>query len=261
MPDLTAIILAAGRGIRMGPRGPFSPKGLLRLSERTLVEDSIAHLRAGGIGRVRIVTGHLAQAYQRAANSWKGDIELRHNPDYAAQGSLLSLMVGLDGIDGPCIVLESDLVYERRALDALDDSGRQSVLVLSGPTGAGDEVHVWADPLGDGTRHRLRDMSKRLDRWPDRPHGELVGITALSATAVRQLKVLAPALLAERAHADYEEGLAATARTEDILCHRIDGLLWAEIDDERMLARAARLYPDIRNQKSEVRNQKSSSEF
>ncbi len=248
MFDITAIILAAGRGIRMGPRGEMSPKGLLSFGQRAFVEESVANLQHRGVTRILIVTGHLADHYERAVPAWSGSssIELRHNPVFTERGSLHSLMVGLEGVDGPCIVLESDLVYEPRALDALDRTGERSVLVVSGPTGAGDEVYVWADPNGSGEEHHLRDMSKKRDRWEDRHHGELVGITGLGANAVRRLKTLAPGLIAERALADYEDGLVATARDEKIVCHRIDDLAWAEVDDEQMFARAAqRVYPAI----------------
>lgn len=249
MLDFTAIILAAGRGVRMGPRGEMSPKGLLSFGQRAFVEESVTYLRDRGVKRILIVTGHLADHYEQAVPSWSASplINLRHNPAYAELGSLHSLMVGLEGVDGPCVVLESDLVYEPRALDALDGSGKRSVLVVSGPTGAGDEVYVWADPIASGKGHRLRDMSKSRSRWQDDHHGELVGITSLTPGAVRRLKSLTPALIAERALADYEDGLVATAREEDIICHRIDDLAWAEVDDERMFSRAAqKVYPAIR---------------
>ena len=59
MVDLSALILAAGRGIRMGPRGQLRPKGLLEIDGVPLVARSINLLRARGIPRIRIVTGHL----------------------------------------------------------------------------------------------------------------------------------------------------------------------------------------------------------
>ncbi|MBA5778736.1 phosphocholine cytidylyltransferase family protein [Stappia sp. F7233] len=246
MLDFTAIILAAGRGVRMGQRGEFSPKGLLRFGERSFVEESIANLRQRGVSRIRVVTGHLAEKYGEAAQGWAGNVRLCHNPDYVERGSLHSLMVGLDGLDGPCVVLESDLVYEPRALDVIDRDADRSTLVLSGPTGAGDEVYVWADPASRDGEFRLRDMSKQADRWPDRHYGELVGITALSAEAVSLVKQAAPSLIGERALADYEDGLVAAARRTEITCKRIDDLAWAEVDDERMFARAAeKVYPAI----------------
>ena len=45
----TAVILAAGRGTRLGPRGKTMPKGFLRIGDRPIVEESIARLRMAGI--------------------------------------------------------------------------------------------------------------------------------------------------------------------------------------------------------------------
>lgn len=224
----------------------MSPKGLLRFGERSFVGDSIASLKRAGVGRIRIVTGHLADQYERAAENWPDGVELRHNPDFVERGSLHSLMVGLEGFDGPAIVLESDLVYEPRALDPIDPEGLRSTLVVSGPTGAGDEVYVWADEASSSTGKRLRDMSKDRNRHSDSHYGELVGITGLARDAVRQVKVIARPMIAQKPLADYEDGLVTTARTVDIGCVKIDDLAWAEVDDEAMFARAAeRIYPQI----------------
>lgn len=49
---VTAIVVAAGAGVRMGG-GP--PKALLRLGGRTLIEHSVAALAAGGVARAVVV--------------------------------------------------------------------------------------------------------------------------------------------------------------------------------------------------------------
>lgn len=244
MGDITSIFLAAGRGIRMGERGRMTPKGLLSMGERTFCEEAVASLRQHGLGPVRIVTGHLAEQYDALVAERLEGVETRHNAAFAEKGSLHSLMVGLEGLDGPCLVLESDLVFEPRAVGEAVASPERSALLVSGATGAGDEVYVWATEQ-DGTPC-LADMSKQLGHRPDTPHGELVGLTYLTAEAVRGLKAIAPRLQAEKAMADYESGLVALAREIAITCPKIEDLAWAEVDNEDMLARAtARVYPRI----------------
>ncbi|NRG16651.1 phosphocholine cytidylyltransferase family protein [Rhizobiales bacterium] len=255
MRDYTAVILAAGRGVRMGSRGELSPKGLLRFGERSFVGESIANLKRAGVARIRIVTGHLADHYERAAQNWPEGVDLRHNPDFVEKGSLHSLMVGLEGLDGPVIVLESDLVYEPRALEPIDPEGSRSTLVVSGPTGAGDEVYVWADDAPAFGCKRLRDMSKERDLHPDPHYGELVGIIGLARDAVMRVKEIAPEMIANKPLADYEDGLVAAAHKTEIGCFRIDDLAWAEVDDEAMFARAAeRIYPQIATARSIMEN-------
>ncbi|GGL99806.1 hypothetical protein GCM10011534_22070 [Pseudooceanicola nanhaiensis] len=230
MGEFTALIVAAGLGVRMGARGRLTPKGLIALDGLPLVRASVMHLAARGVERVRIVTGHLSELYQQEFSATPG-VELIHNPDYATTGSLRSMMTGLAGLDGPLLVLESDIMYEPRALDPLIAAG--SGMVLSGPTGAGDEVYVWTDAAGN-----LVDMSKQADHRSDAPRGELVGITAFTAAHVAAFRGTAEALLADRPKLDYEAGVVAFAQDTDFHCPLIPDLAWAEVDDEQMLAHA-----------------------
>ena len=244
MLDIKAIFLAAGRGVRMGERGRMTPKGLISIGEQTFLEEAVATLVAHGIGNARAVTGHLAAHYGELAATRCPDLDLRHNPDFEMKGSLQSLLVGLEGEDGPCLLLESDLIFEPRAVAATIARPDRSALLVSGATGAGDEVHVWADEA-DGELG-LRDMSKRVDRWPDTPHGELVGLTYLTGDAVRHLKRIGPDLVRNNAMEDYENGLVELARSHPVTCPKVEDLAWAEVDDEAMLARAAeKVYPRI----------------
>jgi len=241
MDDLTAIILAAGMGVRMGPRGRLHPKGFLNVGGTTLVEQSLATLRDWGAGRIVLVTGHLAEQYEALLGG--SDVTLLHNPHYATTGSLLSLWTGLAEVDGPCVIVESDLIYAPQALAPID--GTADRLIVSGPTGAGDEVYIWAEPATDG-RMRLVDMSKDIAAHRRRHVGELVGITGLTAATVARMKEVTRRELARDPAEHYEPGLVALARETDIDVVLIEDLPWAEIDDEPMLARAVRdVYPRV----------------
>lgn len=244
MLDIKAIFLAAGRGVRMGERGRMTPKGLISIGERTFLEEAVATLADNGVGNARVVTGHLAEQYRDLAAVRCPGLDLRHNPDFEVKGSLQSLLVGLEGEDGPCLLLESDLIFEPRAVATAIARPDRSALLVSGATGAGDEVHVWADET-DGNRC-LRDMSKLVDRWPDAPHGELVGITYLTGDAIRHLRRIGPDLVRNNAMEDYENGLVELARSHPVTCPKVEDLAWAEVDNEAMLTRAAKqVYPRI----------------
>ena len=45
-------------------------------------------------------------------------------------------------------------------------------------------------------------------------------------------------MLKNPALADYELAVCAAGQTHPIICAQVEGLLWAEIDDEKMLAHA-----------------------
>ena len=243
MTERTAVILAAGRGIRMGARGRLMPKGMIPMGDSTLMQRSVALLQERGIGQVRIVTGHLQEQYV-AAFAGQAGVTLVHNPDYATSGSLRSLVVGLDGVTGPVIVLESDLIYETAALAPLQREA--SVILVSGPTGSGDEVYVWTLPGRAGRVPAFGTMSKDPAYVSEPPLGELVGISLFDKSDTKALRGAAAATLARDPCAEYEEAIIALAASCEIACHRFDDLAWSEIDDDAMYRRARDvIWPEI----------------
>ena len=237
-----ALILAAGRGVRMGPRGQNIPKGFIEVGGVTLIARSLALLRQAGIRDVTIVTGHLAERYEALAAATTGvTLTARHNPHFAQKGSFESLRVGLAAMRGTFLLLESDIIYEPRALATVLSAAHENVILTSGPTGAGDEVYVWAD--GHGGTPRFRGMSKQRTAHADEPFGELVGISRISPVLAEQLVRHAHAA---KPDSDYESAIVRAAGDVAISCLRVDDLLWGEIDDEAMLARVERsLWPRL----------------
>lgn len=236
-----AMILAAGRGVRMGERGQSIPKGFIELGGQSLVARSLTLLARAGIRDVTIVTGHLADCYEQLPPVAGVSVTTLHNPLFAERGSFESLRLGLTAMTTSFLLLESDIVYEPRALATVLSSDHDSVILTSGPTGAGDEVYVWADEM-EGV-HRFRGMSKQRTTHADDPFGELVGISKISSELARDLMLHAHEA---RPDSDYESAVVRAATRNPIACLRVDDLLWGEIDDEAMLARVeASLWPRL----------------
>jgi len=84
-----------------------------------------------------------------------------HNPDFATTGSMHSLYLAREALPNDFLLLESDLLYEPRALRELLAAPRGDYVLVSGPTGLGDEVFTYAEG------GRLVALSKtRRDRTP-----------------------------------------------------------------------------------------------
>jgi 2-aminoethylphosphonate-pyruvate transaminase len=228
----TALILAAGRGIRLGPLGRLVPKGFLRPEPQRapIIVESIKRLASRGVRHVVLVTGHLHAFYDEliAIEVDAGvEVEVVHNPRFAETGSLFSLACARDRIADDCLVLESDLVYESRALDAALSSPRADVVVVSGPTGSGDEVYVTA--RGEHIVEIGKDSS-----LAQASVGELVGISKLSHALFERM--VAQAELDPSA--EYETGgLARLAAAYPLYWTRVADLIWAEIDTPAHFAR------------------------
>lgn len=234
----TAVVLAAGMGTRLGNASGGKPKGFLELGGRPIVEESIEKLAAAGIERVIVVTGHGREHYEALARRHPKLVELVHNERYAQTGSLDSLHAAGRMLDEDVLLLESDLVYEGRALEHLLGLQAPDAILLSGPTGAGDEVFV------ETREGLLVDMSKDRSRLGPEVAGELVGISKLSRGLLARLVRIAAAARRDGLALAYEtDGLVAAAAEHPIACPVLADLVWAEIDDAEHLARAQRLYP------------------
>ncbi|MBI3492920.1 MAG: phosphocholine cytidylyltransferase family protein [Acidobacteria bacterium] len=215
------------------------PKGLIEIDGETLVGRSVRNLRDAGIDEVTIVAGYCADQYERFAARRPG-VRIVLNERFATAGSMASLARALDpGDEAACdvLVLESDIVYEPRALTPILASSSPDATLLSGPTGAGDEVWVCA-PEG-----RLETMSKRAADLPSIA-GEFVGITRLSAPGAQLMLRAFAEFVAASGHErmDYETGaLVAVGVTRAIATLLVPDLVWGEIDDERHFARVSRV--------------------
>jgi choline kinase len=143
-------------------------------------------------------------------------------------------------IDADFLLLESDLIYEPRALSTLIAYPAADAILLSGPTHAGDEVYV------ETRSDNLVAMSKNRSTL-DRVAGELVGISKISVGLYTRMLRIAAAAFKASLHFDYEtDCLVAAGAEQAIACPLIEDLVWSEIDDPAHLRRATTsVYPDI----------------
>jgi 2-aminoethylphosphonate-pyruvate transaminase len=238
----TAVILAAGMGTRLRDEVENIPKGFLRLGQQPIIEESIERLVAAGIRDIVIVTGHCADHYDRLAAGQDGLVRTVHNPRFADSGSMYSLYCARDVIDDESfLLLESDLIYEPRALTELLVEPAADAILLSGPTGAGDEV--WVETRDDN----LVAMTKDREELTGYVAGELVGISKISAELFTLMQEIADRAFEMSLRYDYEtDCLVAAGARRSIRCPLVPDLVWAEIDDPGHLHRAReQIYPRI----------------
>lgn len=235
-----AVVLAAGQGTRLRGALDDRPKGFLSFGARPIIEESLLRLAAHGIRSVVIVTGYAAHHYEALA-ARHAALRTVHNPEFTRSGSLYSLWCARSLVSGPFLLLESDLVYEPRALRVLLEHPAPDALLLSGPTGAGDEVWVQAR---DGM---LAGMSKERGRIAGEVAGELVGISKISLPLHALLQREAEAAFRTTLEVSYEtDGLVRAAGARAIACPVVADLLWGEIDDPAHLARVRdTVYPAV----------------
>lgn len=132
-PRLTAVVLAGGRGSRMGENKLAAEVGGVPIVRRT-----VAAILEAGFGPVVVVTGHEPDRVRSALDGL--DVRFVHNPDYA-QGISTSLKTGIGAldasVDGTFVVL-GDMpeippeLYRRMAAAFSPADGRGIVVPVRG---------------------------------------------------------------------------------------------------------------------------------
>ena len=231
-PITTAVILAAGMGTRLeGVTGGQIPKGLLPIQGRSLVERSLDKLERQGVTRTVIVTGHLGHFYEELARRRPG-VETVSNPDYADTGSMASLAVAAPQLDGPFLLLESDLIYEQRGLQLLQETELEDAVLISGFTKSDDEVFIEVEGA------RVAKMSKKRGELGT-ILGELSGLNKISIPVLTLMVDLCRANPERQYH--YEYALTDASASRPVGYVYCADLLWAEIDDAQHLERVERI--------------------
>jgi len=92
MNKTVAVILAAGRGSRMGPLTSSLPKCLLPLAGRPLLHWQLEALRRAGVGAVLVVTGYLGHLLlPKATEGARQAYDVAENPAWADTNMLSTL--------------------------------------------------------------------------------------------------------------------------------------------------------------------------
>ena len=231
----TAVILAAGLGSRLGDLKKDRPKAFLKVGEETLIERSIRLLKQNGITRIILGTGFGSIHFERLSEQHP-EISTARNPIFANSGSMYTLYLLRELVNGPILLLEGDLLYEQAALEELQSDPRQDIILASGQTDSGDEVYLQGSRSG-----LLENMSKDQSELTH-ISGELVGISKLSTEALEAMNRFAEKSYShEDFQPHYEDALTSISRERELSLKVVEHLLWCEIDDASHLRRAETL--------------------
>ena len=237
-----AVILAAGMGVRLKELNRGIPKGFISLADDVpIIEHSIEALLACGISDIIIVTGFMDEYYENLRSKYP-QIKTVRNEKFSETGTMYSLWCARKLINTDFILLESDLIFEPRAIRELLESPVKNSLLITGKTKAGDEVYVEAD--GDSVKQISKDK-KVLGSIV----GEFVGVTRLSFDFYLKLIRIAEENFESDLKVSYDMDCFVTVADKTPLGFlKIENLLWAEIDDALQLKRAQKIWKEIKNQ-------------
>lgn len=210
-----AVILAAGKKEEFG-----KPVAFLEINEKLIIDRFMDILSENGIEQVIIVTGYKSEYYEEYAKN-RNNIVLVKNNKYKWTGTMTSLAMVKDFIDDDFLLLENDMVFEERAIKEIIKSKHKNCMIITSESGSGDEALV---EIRDGYIYR---MSKDIHQF-NKIDGEMIGISKISYEVFE--KMLEQFKYNINPYLNYEYMLMDIGREYKIGYHKIDDLVWSEID-------------------------------
>ena len=245
---MQAIILAAGMGKRLKKYTKNNTKCMVEVCGETLIERMLKQLEKCNVSRVILVVGYKRDDLKEYVNSLNScvPIEYVENPDYDKTNNIYSLYLAREYLcQEDTILLESDIIFEQSALDALIEDPRESLALV-------DRYESWMD----GTCLKLREddsieafiPGKSLNYDEKESYYKTVNVYKFSKefSAQRYVPFLEAYSKALGNNEYYEQVLKVLAVLEDagIYAKRLEGQKWYEIDDAQDLDIATSLFAD-----------------
>ena len=244
---MQAVILSAGIGARLSTEKSSLPKGLLEIGGKPLLEYSLEALIQNGIKDVILVVGFQHEKIKnRFGSRYRGlKIDYVFNEKYANSGSMYSFAMVQDVIEDEILLLESDLLYEPRALNILLNVDYKNCILVTALSSSGDEVYICTNQMQEITA-----LGKKIPhKHKKNTIGELGGLSRFEGNFLDLVfKKSQKDIVDGKLNYHYEECVFETSKsTEPVSVVFVDDLVWFEIDTEKDLKKAReQIYPKIK---------------
>ena len=165
---MKAVILAAGRGERLGGLTADRPKALVSLRGMPLIDYTLDFLVHHPFSEIIVVGGAFLPLLSDHLKNRSGPIRLVNNPHFE-QGNIVSLMAATEYLNEEFLLMNADHIYPKRLLPALVSKARDITAVCDFNRTLGeDDMKIELD----GER-KIRRIAKRLERYD----GGYIGMT------------------------------------------------------------------------------------
>ncbi|MEH6514537.1 MAG: phosphocholine cytidylyltransferase family protein [Maribacter arcticus] len=236
---MIAVIMAAGKGSRLGEYTTNLPKSLLPLNDsgKTLLDYNLDILDALEIKRILIVTGFNSELIEKHTSS-NAKVEIIYNPFWDNCNVLGSLYVALNHIDDDFLFLHADTLANLKIWQILEKTNGDMVLPFERKKCGEEEMKVVL-----GENNALLNITKEID--PEKSQGEFLGIAKFSKKTVSYFKQKAEELFKKGNLNHYMEAVVQSAiQNQDIDITVMDILdnQFVEVDFEEDYQKAKQLF-------------------
>ncbi|HHS14319.1 MAG TPA: phosphocholine cytidylyltransferase family protein [bacterium] len=132
MKPLPAVILAAGRGRRLGRLSDNQPKPMTEVNGVSIFDNLLGSLIAQGLERIILVTGYLDQILVNAANPYRDRCEIItvYNEIYATTNNIYSLWLASQYLTEGFYLFEADIFFENAVMESLVNADHDDVMLI-----------------------------------------------------------------------------------------------------------------------------------
>jgi len=223
---MQAIIMAAGKGSRLGELTKDKPKSFLEIKGKKLIEYNIEMLHKYGITDIIIVIGYRDQDFVELTKDIQG-IRLVYNPFYEMVNVLGSFWVAQDELVDDFIYMHADTICAESIFESLLEVDGDIVLPVDLKPCDDEAMKVKVD--GEYVVQITKNMPCGESA------GEFIGIAKVKKGVLKDLKEESTQLMREKEFSSYfEAAVQRIINKEKYLIKKIDtrNAFWAEIDFE-----------------------------
>jgi len=180
---MKAVILAAGIASRLRPLTDDTPKCLLKVGEKSILELTIDNIIANDIHDVIIVTGYLQEKIKNFVSNKYPDLNVTYiyNEVYESTNNIYSLWLTKESLSGDeMLLMDSDIIFDKEIITKLLASEYESCLALKQHDVQDEEIKVKVNENG-----RVLEIGKEVPLQD--AIGESIGIEKFGAETLSQL--------------------------------------------------------------------------
>lgn len=235
---MQAIIMAAGKGSRLGALTKGKPKSFVEIRGKKLIEYNLGLLKKYHVDEIIIVTGYQNEAFEELL-AGEENIRFVYNPFYEMMNVLGSFYMGMEALHDDFIYLHADTLCEPAIFEKL--AHPEADIVLPVEYGKCNEEAMKIRSKNG----KIVQITKQMP--VDEAEGEFIGMAAFKKEVLVVLKEKTKQLMKEKDFMDYFEGAIQRLIDEEnfrIQAVSTNGAFWAEIDFMEDYEEAAKRIPD-----------------
>jgi choline kinase len=192
---MKAVILAAGVASRLRPLTDNTPKCLLKVAGKTILELTIDNIIANNIDDIIIVTGYLEEQIKNFVSAKYPHLNVTYiyNEVYSSTNNIYSLWLAKDNLLGDeMLLMDSDIIFDKDIIAKLLASGYENCLALKRHNVQDEEIKVKA-----GKNGRVIEIGKEVKL--NEAIGESIGIEKFGTETLQKLfKILDRKILTDK---------------------------------------------------------------